>query len=101
MNPASPAARSDRLSVAHRFARTIEPASSEELADALADDREADHARALVDLADRLGRNQTSAAEEPGADGQGIGDVGLSAVHRGLDVADVATLGVGDHESLH
>ena len=46
----------------------------EEGADRLAVDPEADHLRAVVDLLDRVGRDEPAAAgEEPGADRQGVG----------------------------
>ncbi len=96
-----PRIASDRTCRARRFACAEQPLGElEELADRLALDREADHPRRLVDRANCCRRNQMPAAQEPGANGKGIGDIGLGAVHGLFHVADIAPLGVGDHKSL-
>src|SRR3954469_15442875 len=69
----------------------------EERANVFAVDPEADDAARAVDLVDRVGRDEPAAArEEAGLDREGVRDVRRRAVHRALDLADEATLTVGD-----
>src|SRR5215207_2076597 len=77
MNPAPPATECDRISGCASLRSRGKPAGLEELADRLAQDAEADHARAFVDLADRFGRHEPAAAQEARADGECVRDVGL------------------------
>src|SRR5438874_2421544 len=78
----------------------LESRDLEEGANRLAVDPEADHAARAVDLLDRVGRDEAAAPrEEPGLDRERIGDVGGGAVHRALDLADDASLPVGDREA--
>jgi putative nucleotidyltransferase with HDIG domain len=67
----------------------------EEGADRLALDVEADHAAAVVDLDDRVGRNEPAPSrQEPGADCQRVGNVLDPTVHRTLDLSDDPPAGV-------
>jgi hypothetical protein len=66
----------------------------------LADDAEADHAGAGVDLADRVGGHEPPAAHEARADRERVGDVGLRAVHRRFHAADHAAAHVRHQEPL-
>src|SRR4029079_6805074 len=72
----------------------------EEAANGFAVDPEADHLRAVVDLLDRLHRDELAAArEEAGANRQRVGALGRGAVHRALDGSDQATLRICDEEA--
>jgi hypothetical protein len=72
----------------------------EEGADRLALDAEADHARAVVDLLDRVGRHEPPAAgEEARAHREGVRLLGRGAVHRALDASDHPAARVGDEEA--
>src|SRR4051794_11887025 len=76
---------------------SIASSSLEEAADVLAVDPEADDAARAVDLVDRVGRDEPAAArEEPRLHREGVRHVRRRAVHRALDLADQATLAVGD-----
>ena len=69
-------------------------------ADRFAVDAEADHTRAVVDLLDRLGRNEPAAAgEEPEPNSECVGRLRRGAVHRPLDPPDDAPLSVRHEES--
>ena len=76
-----------------------EPALEKGL-DRLAVDPKADHAGPVVDLLDRLGRNDPAAAREHArADGKRIGLLGRCAVHRALDAADRAAVRICHEKS--
>jgi len=62
-------------------------------------DPEADHLRAVVDLLDRVGRDEAAAArEETRTHRQGVRRLGRGPVHRALDLADDPAPGVRNEE---
>src|SRR5262249_13170860 len=68
----------------------------EEAADRVARDAQCDDARGRIDSVDRVGRDQAALAREAtAADGKGVRDVRVRAVHRALDRADPSARGVG------
>ena len=88
--------RIPRLAVVLRFCVDLE-----EAADRVALDAEADHPGAVVDLLDRLGRDEAPPArEEARADGEGVRCVGSGAVHGALDASDEAPARICDQEAL-